>query len=143
MTGAVHDGYDDFLDAVAAGDPYYLACSEGHASLPPRRACPECGSTDLAVEPLPESGTVETYTVVHVATPEFAAAVPYVTAIVDFGPVALTGVLRGVDPDEVETGTTVGVTVEERTPSADRDTSRDTAEESNASGERLLTFRQR
>ena len=116
-------GYDDLLDAVAAREPYYLACPDGHAALPPRRACPECGATDLAEKPLEATGTVRTHTTVRVATPAFAEETPYVTAIATFGPVSLTGVVRGVAPDGVEVGLAVELTVGET-----------------ASGERILVF---
>ena len=92
--------HDDWLDAVADGVGYALVCPEGRGSLPPRRVCPECGATSLSEEPLPDEGTVETFTVVHVPPPRFADDAPYVTAIAVFGPVRLTGVLRGVDADD-------------------------------------------
>ena len=92
--------HDDWLDAVAEGAGYALVCPETHGSLPPRRVCPECGATSLSAEPLPDEGTVETFTVVHVPPPRFADDAPYVTAIAEFGPVRLTGVLRGVEPDD-------------------------------------------
>ena len=101
------DGFDHFLDAVADGEGFYVECENGHGSLPPRRVCPHCGTADLEEVPLPESGEVETHTTIHVASPEFADDVPYVTAVVDFGPVRLTGQLRDVDPDAVETGAAV------------------------------------
>jgi uncharacterized OB-fold protein len=97
-------GYDEWVDAVAAGEGYSLACPEGHGSLPPRRVCPRCGATDLEREPLPESGTVETYTTCYVGVPDFEAEEPYVTAIADFDGVRLTGVVRGVDPEDVAIG---------------------------------------
>jgi len=106
-----NEGFDDVLDAVAEGEGYYLECSNGHGSLPPRRLCPDCGDTELTEEPLPDSGEIDTYTVTHVATPNFADDAPYVVAIADFGPVRLTGQLRGVDPEAVETGQVVGVDV--------------------------------
>ena len=34
-------GYDDFLDAVEDGEPYYLAGSDGNGWLPPRIRDPE------------------------------------------------------------------------------------------------------
>lgn len=120
-------GYDEFVESVAEGEGYYLECPEGHGSLPPRRVCPTCGATELSEQPLPDSGTIDTYTVVHVGTPDFEADTPYVTAVASFGPVRLTGVVRGVEPDEVETGLSVGVGVEER----------------ETTGEPLLTFRPR
>jgi uncharacterized OB-fold protein len=111
--------YDEWLDAIDAGEAFYLE-SEGHGSLPPRRVCPHSGSTDLSEEPLPETGTIETYTVVHVAAEKFAEDTPYVSAIVDFGPVALTGIVRGVDHETVDTGDEVAVTVETRETTEDR-----------------------
>ncbi|WP_248897647.1 Zn-ribbon domain-containing OB-fold protein [Haloplanus halobius] len=105
MTNA---GHDDWLDAIDDGEGYYLACPEGHGSLPPRRVCPRCGSADIEQAPLPASGTVETYTVCYVGIPDFADEEPYATAIADFDGVRLTGVVRGIDPEDV----TVGLTVE-------------------------------
>ena len=112
--------YDEWLDAIAAGEAFYLESPEGHGSLPPRRVCPHSGSTELSQQPLPETGTVETYTVVHVAAEKFSDDTPYVSAVVDFGPVALTGVLRGVEPEAVAVGDEVTVTVEPRETTDDR-----------------------
>jgi hypothetical protein len=120
-------GFDEWLDALADDEGYYLSCPEGHGSLPPRRTCPHCGSQELTEEPLPAVGEVATYTVVHVASPAFADEAPYVNAVVSFGPVRLTGVVREVDPEAVETGTTVEPAV-----GHNRET-----------GQRLLTFRVR
>lgn len=100
-------GYDEWLDALGTDDAYYIACEEGHGSLPPRRVCPHCATEELTEEPLPETGTVETFTVMHVAAPTFADDVPYVTAVVAFGPVRLTGVLVDVDPESVSVGDSV------------------------------------
>lgn len=116
--GPVRDaGYDDWLDALADGGGYYLASPDGGASLPPRTVSPgaDAGLEALSEEPLPETGTVETFTVVHVAPPDLAGDAPYVTAVASFGPVRLTGFLRGVEPDDdaIDLGTTVTVGVEE------------------------------
>ncbi|MFB6156849.1 MAG: Zn-ribbon domain-containing OB-fold protein [Haloferacaceae archaeon] len=104
-------GYDGWLDDLAAGEGRYLECEAGHGSLPPRRVCPGCGATELTERDLPDRGHVETYTVVHVGAPDFDAQTPYVTAVVDFGPVSLTGLVRGIDPEDVEVGTPVGAEV--------------------------------
>lgn len=113
-------GFDDFLDAIAAGEGYYLECSDGHGSLPPRRACPRCGDTELAERPLDDRGEVVTFTLVHVATPQFDDDVPYVTAIADFGPVRLTGIVRGTEPEAVELGQAVEPAVEESATTGER-----------------------
>ena len=123
MTHHSHDEaatYDEWLDAIDAGEGFYLQSPEGHGSLPPRRVCPHSGSTDLTREPLPETGRVDTYTVVHVGATKFDDDTPYITAVVDFGPVALTGIVRGVDPDAVAVGDEVRVAVETRETTDDR-----------------------
>ncbi|WP_418284963.1 Zn-ribbon domain-containing OB-fold protein [Halorubrum sp. DTA46] len=116
--GKKNASYDEWLDALGAGTGYALCCPDGHGSLPPRRVCPECGSSELDREPLEETGTVETTSTVHVPSPGFADDAPYVSAIADFGPVRLTGVFRGVDPDgdgtDADLGEDVRAGVEER-----------------------------
>ena len=112
--------YDEWLDAIESGAGFYLRSPEGQGSLPPRRVCPHSGSTDLSQEPLPETGAIESYTVVHVGATTFDDDTPYVSAVVDFGPVELTGIVRGVDPEAVAVGDEVSVTVETRETTDDR-----------------------
>ncbi|WP_411965725.1 Zn-ribbon domain-containing OB-fold protein [Haloferax sp. YSMS24] len=118
-------GYDEWVAAIADGEGYYLACPDGHGSLPPRRSCPHCGDDELTEEPLADTGTVVTFTEVHVPAPSFADEAPYVTAIASFGPVRLTGVLRDVSGSDVELGMSV-------TPDVDVNAT---------TGEQLLVFR--
>ena len=116
--------YAEWLDAIAEGGGFALVCPEGHGSLPPRRVCPECGTPELSREPLDETGTVETYSVVHVPSPRFADDAPYATAVADFGPTRLTGVVRdgGADGEApaVEIGDAVAVDVGERSTDGER-----------------------
>ncbi|MFW6376652.1 MAG: Zn-ribbon domain-containing OB-fold protein [archaeon] len=121
MSDEVRDaGYDDFFDALADCDGYYLECENAHGSLPPRLICPECGSSEFTEEPLPDAGEVDTFTITRVAMPDFEADEPYVTAIADFGPIRLTGQVRGVDHGDVETGMVVEPVVEETETAGDR-----------------------
>jgi uncharacterized OB-fold protein len=121
MTGGVRDaGYADLVDALADGEGYYIECENGHGSLPPRHVCPECGSQELTEQSLPESGEVETFTVIYASTPDFSDDTPYVTAVVNFGPVQLTGQVRELDPEAVETGLTVTPDVVETETTGDR-----------------------
>lgn len=120
VEGVRDDGYDDLLDAIAADDGYYLQCENGHGSLPPRRVCPHCGSDTLTKTGLPDTVTIETFTVVHVPTPGFGEDAPYVTAIADFGPGRLTGIVRGIEPGEVSVGTSVRPVVERRETTDER-----------------------
>lgn len=102
-------GFDDLIDAIEDGQPYYLECSQGHGSLPPRHACPHCGARELQEEPFPDSGTIEAHTVIHVPTPRFTDDTPYVTAVVDFGAVKITGQVIGLEPEAVENGAEVAI----------------------------------
>ena len=121
MTEPSRNGeYDDWLDSVEEGRGYYVECEAGHGWLPPRRVCPDCGSRDLSAEPLPDSGEIVTHTLINVATPQFEDDAPYVTAIADFGPVSVTGLVRGVDPEDVTMGDVVGIEVGERETTGDR-----------------------
>jgi uncharacterized OB-fold protein len=112
--------YDDLLDSIEAGEGYYVECANGHGWLPPRRVCPDCGSRELTDEPLPDSGEIVTHTTITVATPQFEDDAPYVTAIADFGPVSITGLVRGVAPEDVAMGDVVGLEVGERETTGDR-----------------------
>jgi len=121
MTETSRNGeYDDWLDSIEADEGYYIECEEGHGWLPPRRVCPDCGSRELHEEPLPDSGDIVTHTTITVATPQFEDDAPYVTAIADFGPVAITGMVRGVDPEDVSIGDVVGIEVGERETTGER-----------------------
>jgi len=121
MTETPRNGeYDEWLDAIEAGDGYYVECEAGHGWLPPRRVCPDCGSRELHDEPLPDSGDIATHTTITVATPQFEDDAPYVTAIADFGPVSITGLVRGVDPEDVSMGDVVGIEVGERETTGER-----------------------
>lgn len=110
--------FDDLLDAIEDGEGYYLECADGHGWLPPRRICPECGSQDLEQQPLPEAGKVISFTEISVAAPSWTEDAPYITAVADFGPVGITGLLRGADDPTV--GMVVGLDVGERLTTGDR-----------------------
>lgn len=104
-------GYDDFLDALEAGEPFYLETPSGDGWLPPRRIDPETGETEFEKTPLPETGEILSSTVTHVAGPSFAEDAPFVVAIAEFGPVRITGQIRGVDHEEAEIGQQVRIDV--------------------------------
>jgi uncharacterized OB-fold protein len=108
--------FDDFADAVAAGDPEYLDCEAcGEATLPPRRACPACGATDLTRRPLSTRGTVRSYTEISVTIPRFEGETPYTVVVADLDDgVSLTGQLRGADSDHLSIGDPVTLGAEAR-----------------------------
>ncbi|ERH04647.1 MAG: putative nucleic-acid-binding protein containing a Zn-ribbon [Halorubrum sp. J07HR59] len=111
--------HDDWVEALADGEGFYLQCPDGHGSLPPRRVCPTCGAS-LSKTPLPRTGTVETYTTVHVASPEFAEDTPYLTVIATFDSVRLTGVMLETAPEAVSSGCDVEPLVVQTDTTGDR-----------------------
>ena len=110
--GSADRSYEAFCAAIEAGEGFYLECQDGHGSVPPRRVCPACGAQSLTARALPKTGTVQAQTEVHVATPAFADLAPYVSALADFDPVTLTGIVVETTLDTVEYGTEVTVGVE-------------------------------
>jgi hypothetical protein len=113
------DGYDDLLEAIEGGEGFYLSCENGHGYLPPRRVCPDCGSTELEETPLAEAGEVITRTVVHVPPPRFEDDAPYATLVAEFGPVRVTGIVLDADATP-EVGETVRPVLDTSSTRGDR-----------------------
>ena len=99
-------GYDEWLDALEAGDGYYLQ-TDDRATVPPAVT----GGDDLERVPLAKTGTIDSKTVIHVPHPDFGEDAPYAVALASFGPVTLTGQVTGIDPEAVDTGLEVEATV--------------------------------
>jgi len=83
----------------------------------PEPACPTCGSTRLAHEPVSGHGTVHTFSIVHrTFAPGFAGRTPYPIAWIDLpeqdGLRVFANVL-GCEPEEVHIGQAVEVCFEE------------------------------
>ena len=112
-------GYDEWIEALAEGEGYSLRCPRGHYSLPPQRRCPHCAATPLEPETFPDTGVIETFSVVHIPTPAFADDAPYVLAIASFGEVRVTGQLRSMGPEEATSGIPVVVDIDDRITTGD------------------------
>lgn len=99
-------GYEEWLDALADGEGFYLQGPNG-ATVPPATTA---ASGSLERRPLPDTGSVEAASAIQVPHPDFADDAPYAIAVASFGPVRLTGQVRGIDPAEVERGLAVEAT---------------------------------
>lgn len=111
-------------------EQFFKFCSEGKLMAvkcrkcsklmtPPRPFCSNCGSGEADWMQLKGSGTISTYTIIHVAPPEMAMLAPYAVAIVrlDEG-TSLPGMVRYVEPMSVKIG--MRVQVEYEAPAADK-----------------------
>lgn len=88
----------------------------GHTQLYPRLACTECGSDELAWEPLSGRAEVVAFTVVRrPVSPVFKNCVPFVLAVVRLaeGPQLMTHVVD-CDPEDVAIAMPVAVRFEPR-----------------------------
>ena len=82
--------------------------------FPPRANCPDCGSSQLAWQPVSGRGVIYTYTVAHRPPhPVLAEQCPLAVAVVELaeGPRMITNVI-GCDTNEVEIGMPVQVAFE-------------------------------
>ncbi len=77
----------------------------GYLAFPPRIVCPECGSREFETVNLDDTGTIITYTVVQVASDQFATEVPLPIAIIETDDGGrLTAQVVDCAPDEVAIG---------------------------------------
>lgn len=59
----------------------YSCC--GNESVTKKYFCPECGSSEFEEKDVSDSGTIYSYTKIHVAPTEFAELAPYNVVLVD------------------------------------------------------------
>jgi len=92
----------------------------GRTRHPPGPRCPACRGDAWEFAPLPGTGTVYTYTVVHKAfLPALVDTVPYVVAAVELdggGGTRLVSNVVDVDPHDVRVGLAVEVVWEDMGP---------------------------
>ena len=77
----------------------------GTIILPPKPMCTYCLSTKLRWIELVGSGTLISYTVIHIAPEQFQSLVPYIVGILEFeNGLRLPGMIRNLDPKEIRVG---------------------------------------
>jgi uncharacterized OB-fold protein len=86
-------------------------------TVPPRIICSHCGSTDLSWAQLPNRGRLVTYTVIHVAPPQFEALAPYAIGVVEFTEGArLPGMVRNISFGHLKIGMELQTEFETQVP---------------------------
>lgn len=84
--------YADWRQALEDGALLGLECRCGAVTATPKRACPACGSRELAARELPRTGTVDSETTIAVPPTGHDSGT---VAVVDLGPARLLGRIDG------------------------------------------------
>lgn len=89
-----------------------LKCGKIH--LPPRPMCDKCLSTEFEWVEMPQEGKLLTYTVIHVAPPQFQNMAPYAVGIIQLeNGVKLPGIIKEAPLDKIRIGMPLKVDFEE------------------------------
>ncbi len=85
----------------------------GKIMLPPRPICIQCYSENLEWIKLENKGNLLTYTIIHVAPPQFQHLVPYAVGIIELEKgLKLPGMIKEVDFDKIKIGMELKIEVE-------------------------------
>jgi len=78
-------------------------CGEIH--LPPRPLCAKCFSKDFEWVDVPQRGKLLSYTIIHVAPPQFQQMVPYAVGIIQLERgLKIPGMIRDVEHEKIRIG---------------------------------------
>ncbi len=80
----------------------------GYIAFPPRLICPECGERNFSNINLKPTGTVLTFTIIHIPSDELATEAPFAVGIIETEDGArLTAQIVDCKPEEVKIGSKV------------------------------------
>jgi uncharacterized OB-fold protein len=86
----------------------------GKIHVPPRPLCDKCLSMEFEWVELPQAGKLLTYTVIHVAPPQFQSMVPYAVGIVQMeNGVKLPGIIKNIPLEKIRIGMSLKMEFEE------------------------------
>lgn len=77
----------------------------GKVHLPPRPLCDKCFSKEFEWIELPKTGKLLTYTIIHVAPPQFQGIIPYAVGIIQLeNGLKIPGMIKMVQPEQIRIG---------------------------------------
>ena len=86
----------------------------GTIHLPPRPLCDKCYSDEFEWVTLPDTGMLLTYTIIHVATPQFQDITPYPVGIIQLGTnLKIPGIIKGITSENIKIGMMLKIDFEE------------------------------
>ncbi len=90
----------------------------GKIHFPPRPLCNNCFSKDFEWIELPKDGKLLTYTIIHIAPPQFQTLAPYAMGIVQLdNGLKVPGMIKDVPLEQIKIGMTLSLMFEACTPS--------------------------
>ncbi len=91
----------------------------GKLHFPPRPLCNSCFSKDFTWTELPKNGKLLTYTIIHVAPPQFQIMAPYAMGIVQLdNGLKVPGMIKDAPFDQIKIGMKLSLVFEACTPTA-------------------------
>jgi uncharacterized protein len=82
----------------------------GKIHLPPRPICDNCYGQEFDWVEIPGEGKLLTYTIIHVAPPQFQAMAPYIVGIVQLkNDLKLPGMVSGVPENSLKIGMALSI----------------------------------
>ena len=105
---------EQFYKFVNEGKVMAARCKKcGTVLLPPRPMCIKCYSNELEWTELAKRGKLLTYTIIHVAPPQFQHLIPYAVGIVKLeNGLKLPGMIRGIKFEEIKIGMELQIEIE-------------------------------
>ena len=97
---------EQFYKFVAQGKLMAGKCKKCRKiHLPPRPLCDKCYNQDFAWIPVPNKGKLISYTVIHIAPPQFQEAAPYAIGIIQLeNSLKLPGMITDIPHDQLQIG---------------------------------------
>ena len=97
---------EQFYKFMAEGKLMACKCQKcGKIHLPPRPMCDNCFSQDFIWIEVPSKGKLVTYTIIHVAPPQFHPLAPYTVGIVQLeNGLKLPGMVSNVQENALKIG---------------------------------------
>jgi len=88
----------------------------GKIHLPPRPLCDKCFSKEFEWVEVPQRGKLLTYTIIHVAPPQFQSMAPYAVGIIQLeNGLKIPGMIREVAPEQIKIGMELSIASETST----------------------------
>lgn len=108
---SAYSSVDDFYRACADRRLIGVRCRKCKAAMvPPRPFCLHCSATEMDNVEFSGKGRILSYTVIHVAPPQFQNFTPYVVAIIQLEEGAcIPGMVLHMKPEEMKIGQTVTI----------------------------------